>query len=121
MRLVTVYALGRLAFGAVAMLAPATTGRMLAGDGGATADAQAFLRGMGGREIGIGLGLLSEIRNGGSLRPWLIAGILSDSGDMTGITGAWPHMPPNKRWPGFTMAAGAAALGLGLLATDPAP
>ena len=34
MRLVTTYAVGRLAFGAVALLAPATTGRMLAGDGG---------------------------------------------------------------------------------------
>jgi hypothetical protein len=120
MRPVTVYAVGRLAFGAVALLAPATTGRMLAGDGGAIPDAQAFLRGMGGREIGIGLGLLSEIRNGGSLRPWLIAGVLSDTGDMTGITGAWQHMAPSKRWPGLTMAAGAAALGLGLLATEPA-
>jgi hypothetical protein len=116
MRLVTTYAVGRLVFGAVALLAPATTGRMLAGDGGATPDAQAFLRGMGGREIGIGLGLLREIRNGGSVRPWLIAGVLSDSGDMAGITGAWQHMAPGKRWPGLAMAAAAAALGLSLVA-----
>jgi hypothetical protein len=120
MSLVTTYALGRLAFGAVALLAPATTGRMLAGDGGATPDAQAFLRGMGGREIGIGLGLLREIRNGGSPRPWLVAGVLSDSGDVTGIAGAWQHMPPNKRWLGLTMAATAAALGLALVAAEPA-
>src|SRR5439155_26644167 len=50
MRLVTVYAAGRLVFGAAALLAPGTTGRALAGEGGALPDAQAFLRGMGGRE-----------------------------------------------------------------------
>jgi hypothetical protein len=121
MRLVSVYAVGRVAFGAVALIAPATTGRMLAGEGGAAPDAQAFLRGMGGREIGIGLGLLNEIRRGGSPRPWLTAGVLSDSGDITGITGAWQHMAPTKRWPGVTMAGAAAALGLRLLATEPTP
>jgi hypothetical protein len=121
MRLVTTYAVGRLAFGAAALLDPATTGRMLAGDGGATPDAQAFLRGMGGREIGIGLGLLREIRNGGSVRSWLIAGVLSDSGDITGITRAWHEMAPGKRSAGLAMAAAAAALGLGLLAAQPAP
>jgi hypothetical protein len=117
-RLVTVYAVGRAAFGAVALLAPATTGRILAGEGGATSDAQAFLRGMGGREVGIALGLLSQIRNSGSLQPWLIAGVLSDGGDIAGIAGAWPHMTPSKRWPGLAMAGAAAALGLELLATD---
>ncbi|MHB8696274.1 MAG: hypothetical protein ACYDHH_34100 [Solirubrobacteraceae bacterium] len=118
---VTVYAAGRIAFGAAALLVPATTGRMLAGEGGATADAQAFLRGIGGREIGIGLGLLTELRTGGSPRPWLIAGVLADIGDVAGIAGAWQHMAPSKRWPGLTMAAAAATLGLALLATDQAP
>jgi peptide-methionine (R)-S-oxide reductase len=121
MTLVTVYAVGRVAFGGIALLAPAATGRMLAGEGGATPDAQAFLRGMGGREIAIGLGLLREIRNGGPLRPWLIAGVLADSGDTAGIAGAWQHMAPSKRWSGLTLAGVAAAVGLGLLATDRAP
>jgi hypothetical protein len=56
--LVEAYAYGRLAFGGAALAAPVATGRLLAGEGAATPDAAAFLRGMGGREIGIGLGVL---------------------------------------------------------------
>jgi hypothetical protein len=115
----TLYVIGRLVFGAVALAAPAPAGRMLAGSGGAAPDAQAFLRGMGGREIGVGLGLLATIRAGGPIRPWLIAGVLADCGDMAGIAGAWPHMPPAKRRLGLAMASAAAAVGVTLLATLP--
>lgn len=119
MKPLTLYATGRLVFGAAALAAPAPAGRTLAGDGGAAPDAQAFLRGMGSRKIGLGLGLLSMIRADGPTRPWLIAGVLADSGGMAGITGAWPHMPPAKRWVGLGMASAAAALGATLLATLP--
>jgi hypothetical protein len=80
MKPVTLYAIGRLVFGAAALAAPAPA-------------AQACLRGMGGREIGLGLGLLAMIRANGPIRPWIIAGLLADSGDITGIAGAWRHMP----------------------------
>lgn len=114
---VTVYAIGRLVFGTAALSAPSAVGRALAGDGGAAPDAQAFLRGMGGREIGLGLGLLAMIRAEGPTRPWIIAGVLADSGDITGIAGAWRHMPPAKRWLGLGMAGAAASAGATLLAT----
>jgi hypothetical protein len=116
MRVVTAYALARLAFGGVAIVAPASTGRMLAGEGGATADAQAFLRGIGGRELGIALGLLGADRTGSPVRMWLIAGVLSDAGDIAGMAGAWQDMAPNKRAPGLAFAGGAAAAGVVLLA-----
>jgi hypothetical protein len=58
----TLYAIGRMLFGVAALIAPGASGRILAGDGGAAPDAQAFMRGMGGREIGLGLGLLAMIR-----------------------------------------------------------
>jgi hypothetical protein len=115
MKLLTTYAIGRVVFGVGALAAPAITGRTLAGPGAAEPDAQAFLRGMGGREIGLGLGLLAMIRSGGPVRPLLMAGVLADSGDMAGIVGAWPHMPPAKRWPGLATAASAAVLGAALL------
>jgi hypothetical protein len=119
MRPVTLYTCARLIFGLAALAAPKTVGRLLAGDGGATPDATAFLRGMGGRELGIGLGLVTAIRNGESVRPGLIAGLLADSSDVAGIAGAWPHMPPAKRWLGLTMAAGAGLAGAGLFAITP--
>jgi len=117
MRLVTAYAAGRLAFGAASLLAPAATGRFVAGEGATLPDAKAFLQGMGGREIGVGLGLLGAA----SPRPWLVAGVLSDLGDLVGIVGAWSSMPPEKRLPGAAFAGFAAASGLVLLGRSAQP
>jgi hypothetical protein len=116
MTLVRTYALGRLAFGGAALAAPALTGRLLAGEGGATADAGAFLRGMGGRELGIGLGLLRAERAGDAVAPWLVAGVLADAGDAFGIAGGWAGLAPDKRVPGIAMAGAAAVAGIVLLA-----
>lgn len=117
MRTVMLYALVRIAFGLAVLVVPALAGRLLAGEGGALPDAQAFLRGMGGRETGIGLGLVSAIRADKPVHPWLIAGVLADSSDIVGIGGAWSHMPRTKRWLGLSLAGGAAAMGATLLAT----
>src|SRR4051794_27861854 len=118
MRAITGYALGRLVFGAAALAAPAATGRMLAGEGAATPDAQTLIRGMGGREVGLGLGLLLADRAGASHTPWLVAGVLADGGDVAGMTGAWRDIEPGKREPGVAFAAAAALTGLVLLATS---
>jgi hypothetical protein len=116
MKQLTAYALGRLAFGAAVLAAPAISGRALAGAGGAEPDAQAFLRGMGGREIGLGLGLLGALRARGPVRPWLVAALLADSSDIAGIAGAWRHMPPAKRVFGLGLAGATAAAGVAALA-----
>jgi hypothetical protein len=115
MKPITLYAIGRMAFGVAALAAPATVGTVLAGEDAAAPDPKAFLRGMGGREIGLGLGILGAIRAGGPVRPWLAAGVLADSGDLAGIAGAWRHMPPAKRWIGVVTAGAAAATGAVLL------
>jgi hypothetical protein len=101
-------AAARIAFGAVTMAAPRAAGRALAGAGGAEPDAQAFLRGMGGREIGLGLGLFAAARDHATVKSWLVAILLADSSDIAGIAGAWRHMPPSKRLLGLAMAGGAA-------------
>jgi hypothetical protein len=116
MKPMALYAMGRLAFGVAALAAPAAAGRALAGAGGAEPDAQAFLRGMGGREIGLGLGILAALRADRPVRPWLVAGVLADSSDIAGIAGTWEHLPPAKRWLGVATAGGAAAVGATLLA-----
>lgn len=113
------YATGRIFFGVAALVAPGTVGRVLAGDGGAAPDAQAFLRGMGGREIGLGLGLLAMIRTNGPVQPWLVAALLADSSDIIGIAGAWRNMAPSKRLLGVGTAGGAAAIGAIVLGTLP--
>lgn len=119
MKPLQLYAFARVAFGFASLAAPAVTGRTLAGPGGALPDAQAFLRGMGGREIGLGLGILAANRARGPVRKWVVALLLADVSDMVGIAGAWPHMPPAKRWLGLGTAGAAAAAGAGVLASLP--
>jgi hypothetical protein len=119
MKPLKLYAIARLAFGVASLAAPAVTGRTLAGPGGALPDAQAFLRGMGGREIGLGLGILAATRARGPARKWVAAVLLADVSDMIGIAGAWRHMPPGKRWLGLGTAGAAAAAGVGVLTTLP--
>src|SRR4051794_18952589 len=112
MRLLTAYGLGRAGFGAALLAPPRTVGTMLSGDGGATPDAQAFLRGMGGREVGLVVGLLAAMHAGASGRAWLVAGVLSDTGDMLGIAGSWRELPAGKRGPGAVLAGLTAGTGL---------
>ena len=121
MKPLTLYVIGRLAFGVATLAAPATAGRTLAGAGGEAPDAQAFLRGMGGREIGLALGLLAALRANRPAQPWLVAGVLADSSDLAGIAGAWQHLPPAKRWLGVGTAGAAAAMGAALVARPARP
>jgi hypothetical protein len=111
------YAIGRIAFGIASLAAPAVTGRTLAGPGGGLPDAQAFLSGMGGREIGLGVGLLAAIRADAPVSVLVAAGLLADCSDLVGIARAWPHMPRGKRLLGVATAGGAAAASAGLLAS----
>ena len=102
MRSVRLYALIRIAFGVAAVVVPKTTGRAIAGDGeagdSAAPLAKAFLRGMGGREIGLGLGLVTALRTGRALRPWLIVGALADTVDTAALgVASWRHSTPAKR------------------------
>jgi hypothetical protein len=113
-RLVAAYGLGRIAFAVAALAAPRAVGFALAGTGGATPDARAFLRGMGGRDLALGLGVLASVRRDQSPLPWLLAGACADLGDVAGIAGSWAEMAPDRRGPGLAFAAGAGVAGLGL-------
>jgi hypothetical protein len=117
MKPVALFAISRIAFGVGALVAPAFVGRAIAGDGAAEPDAQAFLRGMGGREIGLGLGVLAALRAGVPVRAWLIAILLGDSSDIAGIAGTWRHLRPEKRLIAVATAGSAAVVGAALLAT----
>lgn len=110
------YGVGRAAFGVALLIAPTPAGRILAGEGATTPDAQALLRGMGGRDLGLGLGMLGALRTQRSPRLWLLASVLADTGDATGIAGAWRHLDPDKRARGLAFAGAAATAGLALLA-----
>ena len=106
------YALGRLGFGVAALALPERVGGVLAGPGGQSPDARAFLRGIAGRELGLGSGLLLTAGSPPDARPWLLASACADLGDVAGVLGSWTEMAGDKRAPGLALAGAAALTGL---------
>lgn len=79
-------------------------------------DLGAIVRGMGGRDLALGLGLLTALENGGRARGWLEAGALADASDAVGTLLAWGSLPRWRRILIFGTATGAAWMGLQLAA-----
>jgi hypothetical protein len=71
----------RLSFGVVAFLAPRRAAKLWTGEDITGTTAVMGLRGLGARDIALGLGLLIALREEAPVRGWLEAGALSDAGD----------------------------------------
>jgi hypothetical protein len=85
--LVRAIAVGRVAIGAVATLAPAAAGRFQFGS--APAAQTLAIRMLGARDLGLGLGALLAGRHGsGALRGWAEAGALADAVDAVAFAGS---------------------------------
>jgi hypothetical protein len=85
--LVHTIAVGRIAIGAVATLAPAAAGRF---QFGSAPPAQTLaIRMLGARDLGLGLGALLAVRHGSpALRGWAQAGALADAVDAAAFAGS---------------------------------
>jgi hypothetical protein len=115
----TLYAIARFGFGVASLGAPTFAGQTMVGPGGAQPGARVFVRGIGGREIGLGLALLAASRANLPVRQLLIAGMLADAGDVAGLALARRHIPATTRWLGLATAGATAAVGGALLAGVP--
>lgn len=101
-------AAGRLGFGVALFAAPATAGRLWFGQTPGVAGKTA-LRGLGARDVAIGVGTLLAADEGGHLEPWLDASVVADVADSVAIILARNELDP-KPVVGTVMVAGAAAL-----------
>jgi hypothetical protein len=75
-------------------------------------------RALGGRDAALALGLLFALARGGDVRPWAVAGVLADSGDVMATALAWRDLPPWRRRFVGALAAGAAITGVVAVAVD---
>lgn len=103
-----VFGLSRAAFGLWLMLAPRRPGEMWYGDSNPAASTTALLRSVGGRDVGIGLGLASN-PTPDSL--WLKVGILADVVDAAAALLASRRVPRKNAGIGFGGAAAYAVIG----------
>jgi hypothetical protein len=102
----------RILFGGFAVLAPRRFERMWMGDATEGTPSHMATRGIGGRDLAIGFGILRAMEQGGPVRGWLEAGAVSDASDALGTLGAWGEIPKWKSVLFFAMELGAAYVGM---------
>ena len=89
-------ALNRVAFGARFLLQPSAAGPSWVGRRRARATAtQLFVRALGARDLGLGLGALAALRrsDGAEERRWMLAHLLADGTDLVATLAADDRLP----------------------------
>ena len=100
-------AVGRIAIGVVSLLAPGLVGRAMTGRDGARGGTALFVRMVGARDLGLGLGLLLALDRGAPVRGWLEASAVVDAIDAGACLLARRHLRTSV----FPAAVGLASAG----------
>lgn len=115
--LARLYGVTRLVVGAAAIVAPSLVAKVWLGRGAEDTVSRVALRGLGGREAGIGFGTLVALERGAPVRPWLEAGALADAADAFGTLAQRKSLPAARWLLAFGIAAGSAWFSTQLAAT----
>jgi hypothetical protein len=99
----------RIAFGVVSVLAPGIVGRTMTGRDGSDGGMRLFLRMVGARDLGLGLGLLLALERDTPTRGWLEASAVVDGIDAGACLLARHHLRPSV-FPGTVGLAATGAL-----------
>lgn len=91
-------AYGRMGLGLTAIVAPRLPASPWVGDGEAQRPSVKLMsRGLGARDIALGLGPVLADRHGTARRGWVEAGGLADAGDLAATLVAWRSLPRRSR------------------------
>ena len=101
---------GRIALGAGALLAPGIAGRAWIGRDANRAAVKVLARGLGARDVALGLGVVIALDRGAPVRGWLEGSALADAGDFLATLVAGRAWPPAAR--GGVLAIAAASAGV---------
>jgi hypothetical protein len=117
-------AAGRVALGLAALAWPSVPARPWVGAAADDLAARVFGRALGARDLALGLGALTALRDPaaepGPACAWVAAGALSDALDVVASLSSWQELPSRSRWLVVTAAGGAALAGAaGALALRP--
>jgi hypothetical protein len=100
---------GRIAIGVVSLLAPGLVGRTITGRGGSEGGTRLFLRMVGARDLGLGLGVVVALDRSAPVRGWLEASAVVDALDAAACLLARHHIRASV-FPGAVGLATAGAL-----------
>jgi hypothetical protein len=105
---------GRATLGVTLLIAPDLLTSRWVGRRGASPAGRVLARGLGARDVGIGVGVLAS--STATARPWILAGVAADAADMA-ASAATLGIPAAGRVGTAALAGASAALGVGLLRT----
>jgi hypothetical protein len=115
--LATGLALNRIAFGVRFLVQPDRAGRSWIGRAARRDETQVFGRGLGARDLALGLGaLLALQREDMSAQPWLAGHAVSDGTDLVATWLARDSLPSGPRFFALGMAGVSTAIALAYLA-----
>ncbi len=106
--------LARIAFGVAGFLFPNVAMRAWIGQRAEPYPTNMLLRGLAGRDIAIGVGIVTAIETGAPVRGWLEAGALADAADAAGTLTSWKSFPGFRRLGALALEVGATVVGLQL-------
>jgi hypothetical protein len=108
-------AAGRIAIGIAMLFAPRRATRGWLGDRDIGAGVSLLSRAFGAREVALGAGTLQALASGGPVRPWVMAGIVSDGLDATASLLAAPQIGVGRALMNGAVASSATAAGIAAL------
>ncbi len=106
---------GRMAIGAALVLAPRLAGPMWIGREANSRAVKVLARGLGARDVALGLGTAVALDRGGPVRGWLEGAALADAVDLVSALLAGDAIPAGKRR-GVVLVAGASLIACAALA-----
>ena len=105
---------GRIGIGIAGALMPSTLARAWTGRRQPAFPTNMIAKGLGVRDIALGVGLLTALDGSGSAKPWLRAGAAADAADAAGTLGSWSELGRLRGLGLLTLEVGAAVVGLSL-------
>jgi hypothetical protein len=95
--LVRLLGFGRALLGAAALVAPGAVTRWWTGEQEGSTTLPMAVRGMGARDLAIGMGTLMALENDGPVSRWLEAGAVADAADAFATLTSWRRLPGLRR------------------------
>ena len=109
--LARLFSVMRVSAGGVMFMAPKWSLRVWTGAPVASTEATMAARGLGARDVAIGLGALIAMSRGAPVRGWLEAGVTADVADAVSSVAAFRRLPFVRAALSLGVAGGAATLG----------
>jgi hypothetical protein len=105
---------GRIAIGAAFVLAPGLAGRLWIGSDAERRPVKLLVRGLGARDMALGLGVVIALDRGAPVRGWLEGSALADSADLLATLLAGGSISDDARRATLLLAGGGAVLSAAL-------